>query len=80
MNELEQARDLLLKFRAARGQMMETGMRCSYSQETMAPKEYNTADVIGRFDSVWWILQMAINDVTNMVKEWENEDRKIQMP
>lgn len=83
--EIEQAQDLLLKLRAARAALMETGLELNYSNAHPAPIEYTEVDTHSRIEAVWWMLQMAINDTRAMLHEWESDPmlnipRKKRMP
>ncbi|MFA5898020.1 MAG: hypothetical protein WC829_02785 [Hyphomicrobium sp.] len=75
MTSTEQAKDLLYKLREAKRAFIKTGALPTARLQThlVFPFEYTEADVVARFEAVWWSLQMAINDVSAMAKEWERD-------
>lgn len=73
MTDLEQSIDLLLKLRAARRALEDTGC-VALRGEGDARSEYREGEVYGRYVGVWWMLQMAINDVEAMKNEWRDAE------
>lgn len=70
---LEQAKDLLEKLCAARKALENTGFAVARG-ESLAPLEYQESEVSGRYEGVWWMLSIAINDARALKDDWKESE------